>query len=123
MKEIEDTKKAFAKAVKVGDAEAVAAAYTEDCVLVQPDGKNIVGRGALRRRWQSIFAGGAKREVETITSSIRRDRDTAYEIGDFIMHSWEDGRKVSSRGKHVLIYRRQENGDWLFCVDIWNNPR
>jgi len=111
---------AYVQAVLAGDADAAAAMYADNAILMPPDGPAIEGRAAIR----ASEAEGAAPQGFTLTSvEIDGQGGLAYDRGTW---SWtgavvDTAEAVTLTGKYVTIARKQADGSWLVTVDIWNS--
>ncbi len=47
--------------------------------------------------------------------------DTAYEVGKYYLNVTVDGEMITEDNvKFVIIWEKQEDGNWLMKKDIWN---
>jgi uncharacterized protein (TIGR02246 family) len=112
-----DVHELFQAAFNAADADAVSALYETQAVLVL-DGKQVIGREAIRQAYRGIFAHRGTLELAT-----RRVLETGSGIallsGDWI-HRYTDSTSGSSRetrGSSTEIVRRQADGEWRFVID------
>lgn len=102
-----------------GDAAAFAALYTEDAMLLPPDGAPVEGRAAI----QELFGALTVTAFSSSLVEVEGRDDLAYGRG---IHSWTfaapgAAEPVSESGKWIAIWKRQADGSWLIWRDIWNN--
>ena len=77
-----------------GDADALAALYADDAMLLPPDHEPIKGRQAIG------------------------DGDIGYLVGRY--HLPPTDEEPADSGKYVMCLRRQRDGSWKLTADIWN---
>lgn len=107
----------FEDAYYRGDAETIAQAYTEDAELLVPGAPAVKGRQAIAQAWKKIIgAGGNRLDIRTI--EVQEAGDWAYEVGRFTAKAPEG--KVLSVGKYIVIWKRQDGGEWKTYRDIFN---
>lgn len=106
-----------------GDTDSYVALFTEDCVVLPPDGPRIKGRAALRSWLEGVhedFAlSGGSMESEYIrvggddwaSELYRARRAVAPRAG---------GEVAEERYRGAHIYRRQPDGTWRIAQDVWN---
>jgi uncharacterized protein (TIGR02246 family) len=102
-----------------GDWEAFASLYTEDLVLMPPNGPSVTGRTGI----PDMFAAVTITEFSSRLTHVDGCADIAYGLGE---HSWQmtiEGisEPVREAGKWVAVWRKQPDGQWLIAVDIWNS--
>ena len=94
------------------DPDAIAARYTPNGVLLEPDIAPIEGRDTIRSFIASL--PGARVDVATATpETIEVFGDTAFVWGSFFERLEFPGQPTSEqRGKFVCEWKRQPSGTW-----------
>ena len=112
---------ARAKAFNEGNAEVIAAAFTESGMLMAPDKPSTTGREAVRKYYQCIF-DHYKTFLESGYEEVKVSGDIGYGVGfakvKLVPHS--GGDTLVSTAKYINILQRQSDGSWLTTHDIWN---
>ena len=112
---------ARAKAFNEGNADVIAAAFTESGVLMAPGMRSTTGRRAVREYYQHIF-DQYRTFLESGYEEVKVSGDVAYGIGfakvKLVPHSGSD--TLVSTAKYINILQRQNDGSWLTTHDIWN---
>lgn len=113
--------KAFAEAVNAGNADAVAAIYTEDAVLMPPDMPAVTGRDNIR----AVFAGMMRQmpgmRIAFEVQDVAANGPLAVERGAWIITvPTPDGGSSETRGKYLVAWHKVD-GEWMMAWDIWNN--
>ena len=55
---------------------------------------------------------------------VARSADLAYEIGTFeLTLADQTGKSAASRGKYVVAWKKQTNGQWKAAADIFNTDQ
>ena len=118
-----DVHKLFEAAFNAGDADAIAALYETQAVLVL-DGKPVIGREAIREAYRGIFAHRGTLELTT-KKILESDAGIALLFGDWIHRFIDPTASFSAitRGSSIEIVRRQANGRWFFVIDVPNSPK
>jgi len=113
---------ARAKAFNEGNADVIAAAFTENGLLMAPDKKSTTGREAVRNYYQGIF-DQYKTFLESGYEEVKVSGDVGYGVGfakvKLVPHS--GGDTLVSTAKYINILQRQGDGSWLTTHDIWNS--
>jgi len=115
---IEAASAAFAEAFTAGDAEAVAAMYTEDALVLPPGKEAIEGRAAIQADIAADLAGmeGMVMSLEII--EVQAAHGHALEVGGYTIEG-ADGSHVD-HGKYISIWKSTDDG-WKITRDIWNS--
>jgi ketosteroid isomerase-like protein len=104
----------FISAFNAGNADAVAAFYTDDAVLLVPNAPIARGNAAIR---DAFRAHGAGATLNFAPDRIVQSGDVAYEYGHYTMGMGS----MNDQGNYVTVWRRQANGDWKIVEDSVNS--
>ncbi len=103
-----------------GDAAALAAFYTEEAKLLEPNSPLTVGRENIQAIFQGFFDTGAL-ELQLPEIELSVNGDMAHRVGKYTLTIMpEEGDAIIDNGKYVEIWKRV-NGSWKIDVDIWNS--
>jgi uncharacterized protein (TIGR02246 family) len=106
---------AIEDAVRNQNAEAVAACYTDDAIVMPPDAPFVKGRGAISQFWAAAFKQMGLRSLELRTLDLEIAGDAASEVGEAVL-SLASG---SATAKYVVVWKHA-GGAWRLHRDIWN---
>lgn len=109
----------FVASMNTGDAATTAALYTEDAIMLPPDGTRIEGRAKIQELLQSFV--DAKTEYSHIDArEIGVDRNLAWNAGTYeAQFVADDGQLATEKGTYVAVWRREADGAWRMQVDTW----
>jgi len=99
-----------------GDADALAAIYTDDAEWFVPGAPVIKGREAITQAWKSVIGPGGN-TLRVQVGELQETGDWAYEVGSFTATAPE-GNLLNS-GKYLVIWKRQSNGMWKTYRDLF----
>ena len=118
MKEINSR---FLEAYKQRDAVGMASIYTDDARILPPNEPMISGRAAIKDFWQNFLNKGEGEAIlEAVSVEIKGD--TLIEIGAYVLEIKQDnGQTIKDEGKHVVIWKQQDDGSWKWAIDIFNS--
>jgi uncharacterized protein (TIGR02246 family) len=118
--EVDAANRRFMEAFERGDAASVAALYTEDAVVLPPDGPMISGRAEIEEFWRGLMAAGA-RGVDLVTLRLAGSADVLHEVGRAtITIRPESGEANILTVKYVVVWERAADGGVALAVDTWN---
>jgi ketosteroid isomerase-like protein len=105
----------FDKDVLAGNWAAVAAAYTEDAVLLPPHASMVRGRKAIQQFFQEFpkFTKFTENPLE-----VEGEGDFAFPWGTY---ETSDAAGVKDRGKVLAVWHKEHDGTWLVSRVCWNS--
>ncbi len=111
---------AWFKAFNAGNADAVAASYADDAVVMAPGSPPASGAAAIKQLIAKEIAGAKSGGVSLAQGKIN---DVAVK-GDMAWHAGtysvvKDGKTVDT-GSYMEVLRKK-GGKWLIVRDIWNS--
>jgi len=119
-KSIEAENAKYSQAIREGNVAGAVAAYTDDATALPPDGQMIKGKQAIEELYKRFLQIGMK-EVTLTTLEVGGSDDVAYEIGKTKVRIQPEGQPaMTDSTKYLVIWKRQADGKWKVCVDIWN---
>jgi len=98
------------------DLDALAAVYTEDCVLMPPNAELGSGRAFARGAFSGMIEAGLTSKTETLSATAAGG--VGYHAGTYTMYA-PDG-SVADRGKFIEGFTKV-NGEWKITHDIFNS--
>lgn len=111
---------AFSAAYVRGDADSMAALYTEDAAIFPDASPALVGREPIRRYW-TLRPNRRITHHELMPDRIEIVGDVAHDYGRFRISGETDGTPWGpSFGKYVVVWRRGTDGQWRMYLDMWN---
>jgi ketosteroid isomerase-like protein len=108
--------------VEAGSLEAALAFWAEDAVMMPPGLPPLEGRAAIQG-----FIEGAREmpgfsiSWEPLSVHVASSGDMAYMIERNVSTmDGPSGETITTHGKVVTIWRKDESGAWKNVVDMWN---
>jgi uncharacterized protein (TIGR02246 family) len=112
---------AFAEATNAGQADAVAAMYADDAVLMPPDMPAVTGRDNIRATFAAMMAQMPGMRLAFEVQDVSANGPLAVERGAWVITTTApDGTSSEMRGKYLVAWHRID-GEWMLAWDIWNN--
>jgi ketosteroid isomerase-like protein len=106
----------FGSAVARKDYAAMAALYTENAMVLPPDGDIVTGRPAIEEFWHSAANALGLTDAVLRTRDLEVAGDSAYEVGEANLKL--GGGQVMV--KYLVVWARGGDGNWRLHRDIWN---
>ncbi|YCI06143.1 SgcJ/EcaC family oxidoreductase (plasmid) [Ensifer sp. D2-11] len=118
--EIQRANDRWNSAFNSGDADAVAALYAADAIVLPSTHAIVRGGSEIRDFWRGLISAGVQdHRIEMIDA--QSIGDIGYAIGKWSANApGESGDAQSYEGTVVMIFRRQGHGSWKPCLHIWN---
>ena len=117
---IEKQAVAFSEAFARGDFKALAAMYTEDALVLPPEGEIVTGAPAIEAFWKGVRDSGVK-GATLIVTDVSSSGDMAAEVGKAVLTIKPPNQpELSQTVKYLVVWKRQKGGTWKLYRDIWN---
>ncbi len=117
---IEEANVKFGEAVRMGDAAALAALYTEDAKLLPPNSEMIAGSEGIEAFWGGGLQMGIK-DVILTTVEVLGMGDMVCEIGKYDLTIQPEGQDaIADTGKYLVVWKKAPDETWKLHIDIWN---
>ena len=121
---IEKLHRQDAEASRARDFDTLLSLWTDDAVMLPPEGPPVVGIDAIRKL---MLRGRDQRATITVTEYAQDFQellilgDTAFEWGTYHGASRPSagGEEEKSSGKLMRLLRRQPDGAWKVARSIW----
>ena len=114
---------AFMAAANAGDAEKIAAVYTEDGAVLAPNLPPQKGRDAVKAFWGGFLDAYTVR-FEIASDTIEGRGDLAYNQGHYRFTAVPKAKGVpgvADEGKFLEILKKQPDGSWKYVVDMYSS--
>ncbi len=124
-KEIRAAVAEWDKAAIAKDVEKTISFYTADASILPP-GMPIASAPEQRRQvWSQLLnTPGASLSFATTKVEVARSSDIAYETGAYELTTTDKkGKSTASKGKYVVVWKKQPDGKWRAAADIWNGDQ
>jgi uncharacterized protein (TIGR02246 family) len=121
--DIKQSVRDWVAAYSAGDADTIAAKYSDDAVVMAPGAPAAVGREAIREFIAQDSAGAKAAGVTLVIS----DGDEVGVMGDLAWHSGaytvNDATGATIDSGSYLEVQQNIDGKWMIIRDIWNSDR
>ncbi len=119
LQQITAANRAFEEAVRKGDVEGIASAYTPEAIAMPPDAPMAKGRENIKQLWGSAIRDGLK-TIRLETLDLEVVGDTAYEVGRATLSlEPKSATPTTAVVKYVVVWKKVK-GQWRLHRDIWN---
>lgn len=110
------------------DAAALAAAYADDAIMMNPNQETVEGKQAIQASYEAMFKENAGKIAVTLVLTPLETQlagDWAYDRGNATSSiTPKSGKPVEQSGKYLVILKRQSDGSWKLHREMsnMNNP-
>jgi uncharacterized protein (TIGR02246 family) len=124
LKTIEELHKKDKQASMNGDLETLLTLFTDDGILIPPEGEIIEGKEALRNMLKQNFELHQDYIITEYNQDFKEIKilgQYAYEWGTYSgkYESKDDGKEITGSGKLMRILKLQADGSWKVHRTIW----
>jgi len=106
----------YMEAYEEDNVEGVMSLYSNDSIIVPPNGPNATGINAIKERLSPVILAVGRLSLETVDAKAI---DDDHIIEHTRMHVYKKSGELLSQGKTMVLWRK-ENGDWKMHWDTWN---
>ena len=112
------------QAVAAKDMESFVSIFADGASRFPPNAPRVTGNDAIREFVSEWFAapGLAFSFPEPGSAEVSSAGDLGYTTGSYeVTVNDAKGNPVTSRGKVVVVWKKQPDGSWKAVLDIWNS--
>jgi ketosteroid isomerase-like protein len=117
MKKItEERNQVYDKAMVDGDSLNIVQHFSSDCVVLPPNGDQIVGKASIIPTVMAFSRMGIKKFTDE-TTRVLDGGDYIIEEGNYFLGG--DNNSTLDKGKYLCVWKK-EDGEWRVCSNMWN---
>lgn len=122
---IRETVAAWSAAAGARDLNKCVSFYTDDASVLPFSAPIATGKDQIRNVWSQLMSNpGFSLRFGPTKIEVSRSGDLAYEIGTFdLTLADQTGKSAAHRGKYVVAWKKQANGEWKAAADIFNTDQ
>lgn len=112
-KYLDSARTRYIAAATKSDLAALSSFYTEDAVILAPNGNVMRGRAVIDQADSTMLAAAKVTSLALTSTDLKVSGDLAVETG-----RWERtiqpkaGKEAHALGKYLLVWKRQADGTW-----------
>ena len=113
----------WSKAAAAKNLEQTIAYYSDDAVVLPPNGPSATTKEAIRKLWQDLLASpGFALSWKPTRVEVSKSGDMAHVSGTYEFSINDaSGKPFNDRGKYLEVWKKQADGNWKCAADIWNS--
>jgi len=114
----------FNTAFNAGDTDKLVSIYTDDAVRIPPNEPALIGKEAIRGRFQRLFDQFTV-EHESVVVDVKVSGDLAFFRGTWttIDTPKDGGEPLKFNGNFVSIIQKQPDESWKTICNSWSNEQ
>ena len=103
------------------DVDATVAVYSDDAEVLPPDAPLITGKAGIRAMWEDLIRTSDRVSWTAVTVEVSSSGDLGYVVGTYELESKDaQGKPGLEVGKMLEVFRKQPDGSWKACVDMFS---
>ena len=116
---------AWSQAAAAKDLEKSLSFYADDASVLPFNAPIATGRAQVRQFWSQLMSNPAYGlHFGSTKVEAARSGDLAYEVGTFDLTLGDPkGKTTTNHGKYVVVWKKQESGEWKATADIFNTDQ
>ncbi|HEY7826140.1 MAG TPA: SgcJ/EcaC family oxidoreductase [Candidatus Acidoferrales bacterium] len=116
---------AWSQASQAKDVEKAVSFYADDALEFVNHGQLLKGKDEIRKEWTTLLGQpGPGLSFATTGLEVASSGDLAYEYGTYELVTLDKKKKATDeKGKYVVIWKKQADGNWKAAVDIDNTDQ
>ena len=113
----------WSKAAAAKNLEQTIAYYSDDAVVLPPNGPSATTKEAIRKLWQDLLASpGFALRWKPTRVEVSKSGDMAHVSGTYEFSINDaSGKPFNDRGKYLEVWKKQADGNWKCAADMWNS--
>jgi len=104
-------------------ADLVASYYSEEAVVCPPADATVADQAAVRKYLSAGLSVDPSFSAswKVTQAEISKRGDFGFTRGTYVRaYTGPDGKRTVEKGKYVAVWRKDQDGTWKPCQDIWN---
>ena len=116
---------AWSQAAAAKDLEKSVSFYADDASVLPFNAPIATGKAQIRQFWSQLMSNPAYAlRFGSTKMEAARSGNLAYEVGTFDLTLGDPkGKTTTNHGKYVVVWKKQESGEWKAIVDIFNTDQ
>ena len=95
--------------------------HTINATVMPPNSKMVKGREEIMKMLNNEVQLG-EQDIKFETLELTVANDLAYETGLYNLNvKPKKGKAFNDKGKYIVIWKKDSDGQWLMEIDIWNS--
>jgi uncharacterized protein (TIGR02246 family) len=116
---------AWSQAATAKDLDKTVSFYADDALILPDKAPVVSGNEGIRKNWTALLAlSGPGLSWKTGSVQVARSGDIAYETGAYdLITTDKKGKSTDTKGKYVVVWRKQNDASWKVVIDTDNTDQ
>jgi uncharacterized protein (TIGR02246 family) len=116
---------AWSQAATAKDLDKAVSFYADDALVLPDKAPATRGNENIRKNWTPLLAlPGPGLSWKTSSVEVARSGDIAYETGAYVFVTTDKkGKSTDTKGKYVVVWKKQNDGSWKVVIDTDNTDQ
>jgi ketosteroid isomerase-like protein len=113
----------WSSAAAAKNLEQTIAYYSDDAMVLPPNGPSATTKEAIRKLWQDLLASpGFALSWKPTRVEVSKSGDMSHVSGTYEFSINDtSGKPINDRGKYLEVWEKQADGNWKCAADMWNS--
>jgi ketosteroid isomerase-like protein len=113
----------WSSAAAAKNLEQTIAYYSDDAMVLPPNGPSATTKEAIRKLWQDLLASpGFALSWKPTRVEVSKSGDMSHVSGTYEFSINDtSGKPINDRGKYLEVWEKQADGKWKCAADMWNS--
>lgn len=116
---VEERNTIYTNAMVNGDSVNLVDHFSTDCVVLPPNGEQIVGKASIVPVVMAFSRMGIKKFTDE-TTRVLNGGDYIIEEGNYFLGG--ENESTLDKGKYICVWKK-EDGVWRVCSNMWNTSQ
>ena len=118
---IDNQNRAYADFYNNKQVQKLVELHTINATVMPPNSKMVKGREEIMKKLNNDVQIG-EQDIKFETLELIVANDLAYETGLYNLNvKPKKGEPFNDKGKYIVIWKKDSDGQWLMEIDIWNS--
>lgn len=112
----------WSKAAGAHDLEKTVSFYSNDAIVLPPNGPTVTDKHAIHDMWKQIITDMQSMSWKTTRTEVAKSGDLGYVTGTYEMTIKDPtGKVIEDKGKYLEVWKKQAGGKWKCSADMFSS--
>ena len=112
----------WSKAAGAHDLEKTVSFYSNDAIVLPPNGPTVTDKNAIHNMWKQIITDMQSMSWKATRVEVAKSGDLGYVTGTYEMKIKDQtGKVIEDEGKYLEVWKKQADGKWKCSADMFSS--